>query len=67
MLLEQLLQQQEIQGNKKLETLFNQMNPFLRELASAIEDTDTVNIGDLVEYEIIPLIQQIIDTLGKLA
>ncbi len=66
LLLEQLIEQQEIQGNKKLETVFNQITPFLKELANAIEETDTVNIGDLVEYEIIPLIQQIIDLLAEL-
>ena len=67
LLLEQLIQQNKVRGNQKLAALFTQMEPFLQELTHAIEYMDTVNIGDLVEYELIPLIQQIIDELAKMA
>ncbi len=64
LLLEQLLQQVKSRENSRLPELFRQLNPFLQELTLAIGDTDTVSMGDLVEYEILPLIQQIINELS---
>ncbi len=64
LLLEQLLQQQELQYNYQIKKLFTQLGPFLKELSQAIETIDTVTFGDLIEYEIIPLLQRIIEQLN---
>ncbi|WGK68139.1 hypothetical protein P0082_06540 [Candidatus Haliotispira prima] len=64
LLLEQLLQQGKIKDNDTLVGLFIRLGPFLHDLTSAIENMDTVTIGDLVEYEIIPLTEQIISELA---
>ena len=45
--------------------LFVEMRPFLHLLGSAIEEMDMVSVSDLAEYEIMPLIKQVISSLNE--
>ena len=62
-LLEQLLQK-EI-ACEPLAQRFIEMKPFLEQLGSAIEEMDMVSVSDLAEYEIIPLIGQMVQLLKR--
>ena len=62
-LLEQLLQHEAVRDT--LSGLFIQIEPFLQQLGRAIEEMDMINISDLTEYEIMPLIKQIVSSLRR--
>ena len=54
------------QGNLTVEKLVERLNSMLAELEEALKASDTVLIGDLLEYEIKPLLTELPVTLGFL-
>ena len=54
------------QGNTVVEELVGKLNSMLGELEEALKASDTVLIGDLLEYEIKPLLTELPATLGFL-
>lgn len=58
-------QKLQIRGTS-LETFFDQMMVHLKELEEAIGNKDSVMIGDLVEYEFLPNMEDLKDLLTKL-
>ncbi len=48
---------------KDVNAFFEEFMPFLKDLEEALENKDTVTVGDLAEYEISPRLKQIADSL----
>ena len=48
------------------DSFFDSLTEKLHELVSAIENKDSVMIGDLVEYEFLPNIEEMKELLGEL-
>ena len=51
-----------IEGSK-LEDFFKEFLPILSDFETALKDKDTVTLGDLSEYEIVPRLQNIVDAI----
>ena len=51
-----------IEGSK-LEDFFMEFLPILSDFETALKDKDTVTLGDLSEYEIVPRLQNIVDAI----
>ena len=63
--LSRLLEQLLLQEDKALAGRFIELGPFLQQLGSAIEDMDMVSVSDLAEYEIVPLLEQMVASLKQ--
>ena len=63
--LSRLLEQLLLQEDKALAGRLIELGPFLQQLGSAIEDMDMVSVSDLAEYEIIPLLEQMVASLKQ--
>ncbi len=53
-------------GDKNIQEFYNDFNLVLRELMGAFEHKDSVLIGDLAEYEILPRMNQFFESADKL-
>jgi len=53
-------------GNKNFTDFYQNLNSILSELLKAFEANDSVLIGDLLEYEIAPQLEELIRTLESL-
>jgi hypothetical protein len=51
------------QGNRSIENLSSELNTFLEEMITAFTTGDSVLIGDLMEYEIVPRIEELLHYL----
>ena len=51
-------------GEKPLRDFYTEMNGFLSELLEAFENEDSVLIGDLLEYEIAPRIEELVTAVN---
>jgi len=54
-------------GDRSLQEFYTEMNGFLSELLEAFAAQDSVLIGDLMEYEIAPRLEQLGAALGEIA
>lgn len=54
-----------VEEAESFEDFFNTLTELLKELMSSIENSDTVMIGDLVEYEFVPNLEEIKRILEK--
>ncbi|MFP4330086.1 MAG: hypothetical protein ACOCWS_01710 [Alkalispirochaetaceae bacterium] len=46
------------------EETFKELNGILHELVSALDEEDSVLVGDLVEYEVVPKVEEVLEGLG---
>ncbi len=53
-------------GNKNIQEFYDDFNSVLRELMGAFEHKDSVLIGDLAEYEILPRMNLFFESTGKM-
>jgi len=54
-------------GDKNIREFYDDFNSVLRELMGAFEHKDSVLIGDLAEYEILPRMNLFFESTGKMA
>lgn len=53
-------------GDLSLSDFLSDFSPILKDFSDALENTDSVLIGDLAEYEICPRLESLSQTLGSL-
>lgn len=57
--LEKLLEKSEVLGRSEISSFFQLLQPHLEELIRAISEEDIITIGDLLEYEIVPVLKDL--------